>query len=40
MVAMDVDAARDLRTSLLDVVLRRITEVTRERKLAPTAINS
>ena len=30
----DVDAARDLRTSLLDVVLRRITEVTRERKLA------
>jgi light-regulated signal transduction histidine kinase (bacteriophytochrome) len=30
----DLDAARDLRTSLLDVVLRRITEATRERKLA------
>jgi chemotaxis family two-component system sensor kinase Cph1 len=30
----DLDAARDLRISLLDVVLRRITEATRERKLA------
>jgi len=30
----DLDAARDLRTSLLDVVLRRITDATRERKLA------
>lgn len=30
----DRDAARDLRTSLLDVVLRRITDVARERKLA------
>ncbi|MCA3264170.1 MAG: GAF domain-containing protein [Telmatospirillum sp.] len=30
----DLDAARDLRTSLLDVVLRRITEAARERKLA------
>jgi light-regulated signal transduction histidine kinase (bacteriophytochrome)/CheY-like chemotaxis protein len=32
----DIDAARDLRTSLLDVVLRRITDATRERKLAAT----
>jgi light-regulated signal transduction histidine kinase (bacteriophytochrome) len=30
----DFDAARDLRTSLLDVVLRRITEVARERQIA------
>ncbi len=30
----DLDAARDLRTSLLDVVLRRITEANRERRLA------
>jgi light-regulated signal transduction histidine kinase (bacteriophytochrome) len=30
----DLDAARDLRTSLLDVVLRRITDAARERKLA------
>ncbi len=30
----DLDAARDLRTSLLNVVLRRITDATRERKLA------
>jgi light-regulated signal transduction histidine kinase (bacteriophytochrome) len=30
----DLDAARDLRISLLDVVLRRITEAARERKLA------
>jgi light-regulated signal transduction histidine kinase (bacteriophytochrome)/CheY-like chemotaxis protein len=30
----DLDAARDLRTSLLDVVLRRITDATRERKIA------
>ena len=30
----DLDAARDLRTSLLHVVLRRITQATRERKLA------
>jgi light-regulated signal transduction histidine kinase (bacteriophytochrome) len=30
----DLDAARDLRTSLLNVVLRRITEAARERKLA------
>jgi len=30
----DIDAARDLRTSLLDVVLRRITEAAHERKLA------
>jgi light-regulated signal transduction histidine kinase (bacteriophytochrome) len=30
----DLDAARDLRTSLLDVVLRRITEAARERKRA------
>jgi light-regulated signal transduction histidine kinase (bacteriophytochrome) len=30
----DLDAARDLRTSLLDVVLRRITEAARERRLA------
>jgi chemotaxis family two-component system sensor kinase Cph1 len=30
----DLDAARDLRTSLLDVVLRRITEAARERKIA------
>jgi light-regulated signal transduction histidine kinase (bacteriophytochrome) len=30
----ELDAARDLRTSLLDVVLRRITDATRERKLA------
>jgi light-regulated signal transduction histidine kinase (bacteriophytochrome)/ActR/RegA family two-component response regulator len=30
----DLDAARDLRTSLLDVVLRRITDATRERKMA------
>lgn len=30
----DLDAARDLRTSLLDVVLRRITDATRERQLA------
>jgi light-regulated signal transduction histidine kinase (bacteriophytochrome) len=30
----DLDAARDLRISLLDVVLRRITDATRERKLA------
>jgi two-component sensor histidine kinase len=30
----DLDAARDLRTSLLDVVLRRITDAARERQLA------
>lgn len=30
----DLDAAVDLRTSLLDIVLRRITEVNRERKIA------
>lgn len=30
----DLDAARDLRISLLNVVLRRITEAARERKLA------
>jgi light-regulated signal transduction histidine kinase (bacteriophytochrome)/CheY-like chemotaxis protein len=30
----DLDAARDLRTSLLNVVLRRITDATRERKIA------
>jgi light-regulated signal transduction histidine kinase (bacteriophytochrome) len=30
----DIDAARDLRISLLDVVLRRITEAARERKIA------
>ncbi len=30
----DLDAARDLRTSLLNVVLRRITEAARERKIA------
>jgi light-regulated signal transduction histidine kinase (bacteriophytochrome)/CheY-like chemotaxis protein len=30
----DLDAARDLRTSLLDVVLRRITEAAYERKIA------
>jgi light-regulated signal transduction histidine kinase (bacteriophytochrome)/ActR/RegA family two-component response regulator len=30
----DLDAARDLRLSLLNVVLRRITDATRERKLA------
>jgi light-regulated signal transduction histidine kinase (bacteriophytochrome) len=30
----DLDAARDLRISLLDVVLRRITEAAHERKLA------
>ncbi len=30
----ELDAARDLRTSLLDVVLRRITEAARERRLA------
>jgi light-regulated signal transduction histidine kinase (bacteriophytochrome) len=30
----DLDAARDLRTSLLDVVLRRITDAARERKRA------
>jgi chemotaxis family two-component system sensor kinase Cph1 len=30
----DLDAARDLRTSLLNVVLRRITDAARERKLA------
>jgi light-regulated signal transduction histidine kinase (bacteriophytochrome) len=30
----DLDAARDLRTSLLDVVLRRITDAARERKIA------
>jgi chemotaxis family two-component system sensor kinase Cph1 len=30
----DLDAARDLRTSLLDVVLRRLTEAARERKIA------
>ncbi len=30
----DLDAARDLRTSLLNVVLRRITEAARERKRA------
>ncbi|MBC8067415.1 MAG: GAF domain-containing protein [Deltaproteobacteria bacterium] len=30
----DLNAARDLRTSLLDVVLRRITEAARERKVA------
>jgi light-regulated signal transduction histidine kinase (bacteriophytochrome)/CheY-like chemotaxis protein len=30
----DLDAARDLRSSLLNVVLRRITDATRERKLA------
>jgi light-regulated signal transduction histidine kinase (bacteriophytochrome)/CheY-like chemotaxis protein len=30
----DLDSARDLRTSLLDVVLRRITDAARERKLA------
>jgi light-regulated signal transduction histidine kinase (bacteriophytochrome) len=30
----DLDAARDLRTSLLDVVLRRITDAARERRLA------
>jgi light-regulated signal transduction histidine kinase (bacteriophytochrome) len=30
----DLDAARDLRTSLLDVVLRRITDATRERRVA------
>jgi light-regulated signal transduction histidine kinase (bacteriophytochrome) len=30
----DLDAARDLRTSLLDVVLRRITDAARERKMA------
>jgi chemotaxis family two-component system sensor kinase Cph1 len=30
----DLEAARDLRISLLDVVLRRITEAARERKLA------
>jgi light-regulated signal transduction histidine kinase (bacteriophytochrome) len=30
----DLDAARDLRTSLLDVVLRRITDATRERRIA------
>jgi light-regulated signal transduction histidine kinase (bacteriophytochrome) len=30
----DLDAARDLRSSLLNVVLRRITEAARERKLA------
>jgi light-regulated signal transduction histidine kinase (bacteriophytochrome) len=32
--ASDLDAARDLRASLLHVVLRRITEAARERKLA------
>jgi light-regulated signal transduction histidine kinase (bacteriophytochrome) len=32
--ASDLDAARDLRISLLNVVLRRITEAARERKLA------
>jgi light-regulated signal transduction histidine kinase (bacteriophytochrome) len=32
--ASDLEAARDLRTSLLDVVLRRITDATRERKIA------
>jgi light-regulated signal transduction histidine kinase (bacteriophytochrome) len=31
---VDLDAARDLRTSLLDVVLRRITEATYQRKAA------
>jgi light-regulated signal transduction histidine kinase (bacteriophytochrome)/CheY-like chemotaxis protein len=30
----DLDAARDLRTSLLNVVLKRITDAARERKLA------
>jgi light-regulated signal transduction histidine kinase (bacteriophytochrome)/CheY-like chemotaxis protein len=30
----DLDAARDLRTTLLDVVLRRITDAARERKAA------
>ena len=30
----DLDAARDLRTSLLDVVLRRITETAQERRIA------
>jgi len=30
----DIEAARDLRTSLLDVVLRRITDAARERKSA------
>jgi light-regulated signal transduction histidine kinase (bacteriophytochrome) len=30
----DLESARDLRTSLLDVVLRRITDAARERKLA------